>query len=79
MESTQVEGSRKRKHCDEEIKSTKKPKLEETSTDVDTNNSAKQKEMRSLNVISKCVLDAPMIDRNRFISLKIKISVLIFL
>ena len=57
MESIKVEGSRKRKHCDEEIESTKKPKLEEASTDVCTDNSGKQKEMRSLNVMSKYILE----------------------
>ena len=56
MESINVEGSRKRKHHDKEIESTKKPKLEEASTDVCTDDSAaKQNEMRSLNVISKYV------------------------
>ena len=55
MESAPVEGSRKRKHYDTEVKSTKKPKLEEDSADMDIDHSAKQKETRPLNVISKYV------------------------
>ena len=55
MESVPVEGSRKRKHCDTEIKSTKRPKLEEAGADVNNDNDNKEKETRSLNVISKCV------------------------
>ena len=55
MESVSVEGSRKRKHCDTEIKSSKKPKLEEAGVDVDNDNGSKEKETRPLNVISKYV------------------------
>ena len=55
VESVPEEGSRKRKHCDTEIKSAKRPKLEEASADTDDDNNTKEKETRSLNVISKYV------------------------